>query len=180
MGFVRNAVGMIYPQPFGRIIRWTALLVLLWALLGRCMKGRRIWKGLNVCVFIGTFGVILTMTLRGRSVGVYEVILWPLHSFIEAKTQPEIYRAMLMNVFLFVPLGLSMPNILPHSRKPGANIRFTILFGICLSIAIEWCQYRYGIGRCETDDVLTNALGTAIGCLSAGLQSLGTSRQSAP
>ena len=66
-----------------------------------------------------------------------------------------------MNVFLFVPTGLSLPFVLPFKH----NGAITILFAFCVSILIEIIQYKYGIGRCEVDDVIMNTLGALIGTL---------------
>ena len=63
--------------------------------------------------------VRLVLTVISVGVGVWLVnylspVLMPFVGLIEAQTQPEMYRSMLMNVFLFVPFGLSMPHILPE------------------------------------------------------------------
>ena len=84
----------------------------------------------------------------------------PFHTFVEAKLQPELYRAMLMNIFLFQPLGLSLPGLLPQKKHPVAR---TILFALLLSVGIEVCQLSFGLGRCEIDDVIMNTLGAALG-----------------
>lgn len=59
-------------------------------------------------------------------------------------------RAMLMNAFLFVPVGLSLPNVLPPKTHPVA-------------VAVEAAQLWFHLGRCEVDDVILNTLGAAIG-----------------
>lgn len=105
------------------------------------------------------------MTIYSREEGTNDIILIPFQSFIEAKKQPEMYRSMLMNVFLFVPLGLSFPYVLPVKWNAGVHIVFTILLGYCLSGVVEVIQYRYGLGRCEVDDVIMNTVGALIGAL---------------
>lgn len=57
---------------------------------------------------------------------------------------------MLMNAFLFVPVGLSLPNVLPPKMHPVA-------------VAVEAAQLWFHLGRCEVDDVILNTLGAAIG-----------------
>lgn len=103
------------------------------------------------------------MTLYSREENTQEIILIPFQSFIEAKEQPEMYRSMLMNVFLFVPLGVSLPYVLPMRWHETVHTVITVLFGCCLSIAVEIIQYKYGLGRCEMDDVIMNTLGTLVG-----------------
>ena len=83
---------------------------------------------------------------------------------MNAKVQPEFYRSMFMNVLLFMPFGLSMPFALPNKCKHKALL--TILFGVILFMTVEACQYIFFLGRCETDDVIMNTLGVAIGVTS--------------
>ena len=57
---------------------------------------------------------ILYATILNRALGDYAVILTPFATLIAARQQPELYREMLMNVFLFFPLGLTLSNALPR------------------------------------------------------------------
>lgn len=144
------------------------LLILLWSFLRRFSKKRPqrniIWKFGNAMIFMGIFMIVVCLTIYTRSGGDSEVILIPFHSFVEAKTQPEMYRSMLMNVFLFFPIGLSLPNILPEKWKHPALI--AIGFACIFSFCVEFLQYYYHLGRAEIDDVLCNTFGCAIGTLS--------------
>ena len=58
--------------------------------------------------------IILYATILTRTPGDYDVVLRPFAALMEAKEQPELYREMLMNVFLFFPLGLTLSNALPR------------------------------------------------------------------
>ena len=69
-----------------------------------------------------------------------------------------------MNVFLFFPLGLTLPYALPERWRKKVFI--TIAFAFLLSFTVEFLQYYYQLGRAETDDVICNTLGVAIGTLS--------------
>jgi glycopeptide antibiotics resistance protein len=69
---------------------------------------------------------------------------------------------MLMNVFLFLPLGLTLPFALGKGRLPEI---FAVVLALAFSTGIEYLQYRYGLGWCEADDVIMNTLGTAVGVL---------------
>ena len=102
-------------------------------------------------------------TLYARAGSGTELILTPFQSFQEAKIQPERYRSMLMNVFLFFPLGLSLPFSLPEKWK--LKSLSTILFAMALSICIELAQYHYQLGRAEMDDVICNTVGSVIGSM---------------
>ena len=66
-----------------------------------------------------------------------------------------------MNVFLFVPLGLSLPFV--YSGTTRKRVLFTVLTGLLLSVTIEAIQYFVHFGMTETDNVICNTLGTVFG-----------------
>lgn len=168
----------IYVQPLRRIGLVIVLLVFLGVWLKNRIEDHYGWRIFNVVVIAISIIAIFYCTLFSRNEGVTDLVLIPLQTFIEAKKQPELYRSMLMNVFLFVPFGLSMPNIAgmigvakraeTSSQKwePVVIVTISVLCGLCLSAAIEFCQYKFSLGRCEVDDVIMNTLGTAIGAMS--------------
>lgn len=66
---------------------------------------------------------------------------------------------LLLNIALFVPLGLAMPFIFKKT-----SILKVSMTGLSISFAVEFVQFF--IGRsCETDDLLCNTLGAIIGYL---------------
>ena len=152
----------IYRQPLHRILFWMLLLILLWGYLGFREGNSLRWRLGNLAVFAGIAAVIFYMTVYTRGESPSEAILMPFQSFQEAKIQPELYRSMLMNVFLFVPIGLSLPFVLGKGKIPAF---FTVAAALAFSAGIEYLQYRYALGRCEVDDVIMNTLGAAVGCL---------------
>lgn len=167
----------IYVQPLGRIVFVIALLVRIWGFLGAWMGERRAWRGLNAILFLLSLSAVIYLTVSSREPGSREVILVPFQSFLEAKEEPELYRSMLMNVFLFVPMGVSLPVLLPEHWTAVRRMVLAAVFGTCVSILIEWCQYRFGLGRCEADDILMNTLGAGIGAWSAVLAKMPEKRQ---
>ena len=67
-------------------------------------------------------------------------------------------ESIILNILLYYPLGYLLP-ILFRKLKP----KHVILIGCLCSIATEATQYLLKMGWCETDDVIHNTLGTAIG-----------------
>ena len=106
------------------------------------------------------------MNILNRTPGNYELILTPFATFTAALQQPELYREMLMNVFLFFPLGLTLSNALPRKWHRWLRIILTTLVGCALSAGIEYAQYRCALGLAETDDVICNTLGAFLGATS--------------
>ena len=120
----------------------------------------------NLVLFCAAVIAILYATILTRTPGVPAVILTPFAALAAARVQPELYRAMLMNVFLFFPLGLTLSNALPRKWHRWGRIILTALVGCVLSAGIEYAQYRCALGLAETDDVICNTLGAFIGSTS--------------
>ena len=140
-------------------------LLLLWPVL--CQRvGERRRVLLNTALACAATFIILCATILNRTPGNYELILTPFAALSAARQQPELYRAMLMNVFLFFPLGLTLSNALPRKWHRWGRIAFTTLIGCILSAGIEYAQYRCALGLAETDDVICNTLGAFIGSTS--------------
>lgn len=155
----------IYTRPISVIVMWCIVLTALWVVLeNRCR--RKLWHSINVALSAAAILSIFYVTILSRTPGNHEVILTPFATFTAAQQQPELYRAMLMNVFLFFPLGLTLSNALPRKWHRWGRIAFTTLIGCILSAGIEYAQYRCALGLAETDDVICNTLGAFIGSTS--------------
>ena len=155
----------IYSRPLIVIILFIVLVLVVWGGSAAHIVAKR-WRRGN---FILTFlmgGAILYATILARSEGSTGLILTPFAALAAAQQQPEIYREMLMNVFLFFPLGLTLSNVLPQKWHCWGRIILTTLIGYILSVGIEYTQYRYALGMAEVDDVICNTLGAFIGSTS--------------
>ena len=140
-------------------------LLLLWPML--CQRvGERRRVLLNTTLACAAAFIILYTTILTRTPGAPAVILAPFAALAAARVQPELYREMLMNVFLFFPLGLTLSNALPRKWHRWGRIILTTLIGCILSAGIEYAQYRCALGLAETDDVICNTLGTFVGSTS--------------
>ena len=98
---VRKIFMSVYCMPLELAIILMLLTIVLWPLTEKLYSKKIIWQSANLMLFICSIFAILAVTMLFRSVESVELILTPFHSFIEAKTQPEMYRSMFMNVFLF-------------------------------------------------------------------------------
>lgn len=153
----------IYARPLTAILSVIAAGVVLWSFLyGRLRR----WQAINAWLFLLTAATILHTTLLTRAPGSGGLILAPFAAFTAARVQPELYREMLMNVFLFFPLGLTLSNALPRRWNYRRRIGVTVLAGCALSAGIECAQYRFALGLAETDDVICNTLGALLGAAS--------------
>ena len=156
----------LYAWPLGRVTATILFLVAVWTCItctaARHTKHKTLWRWTNRLLLLLSISAILYLTLWARTPSAVQTpVLRPLHSLAAAKEQPELYREMLMNLFLFVPLGLSMPVALPGKTRYRSGL--TILTALAISCLVEYTQYRFGLGLAETDDVIMNTLGAAIG-----------------
>ncbi len=155
----------IYSRPLIVIILFMVLALAVWGGSPAHIAAKH-WQRGNLVLTGLMAGAILYATILTRSEGSTGLILIPFASLTAARVQPEIYREMLMNVFLFFPLGLTLSNALSRKWHRWLRIILTTLVGCALSAGIEYAQYRYALGLAETDDVICNTLGAFIGSTS--------------
>lgn len=155
----------IYSRSFISVITFMALALTAWGALSARVGARR-WRWGNLALMHLMTAAILYATLFSRAEGSTGLILAPFATLTVARQQPEIYREMLMNVFLFFPLGLTLSNALPRKWHRWGRIALTMLVGCALSAGIEYAQYRYALGMAETDDVICNTMGAFLGAAS--------------
>lgn len=155
----------IYALPLHMVIFLMLALLIVWAMLSLHQNQRK-RSIINAVLCSITALTILYATILTRTPGDYKPILTPFATFTAALQQPELYREMLMNVFLFFPLGLTLSNALPRKWHRWLRIILTTFVGCALSAGIEYAQYRYALGMAEVDDVICNTLGAFIGSTS--------------
>lgn len=155
----------IYAIPLHMVIFLMLALLIVWAMLSLHQNQRK-RSIINAVLCSITALIILYATILTRTPGDYKPILTPFATFTAARQQPELYREMLMNVFLFFPPGLTLSNALPRKWHRWGRIFLTTLVGCAFSVGIEYAQYRYALGMAEVDDVICNTLGAFIGTTS--------------
>ncbi len=160
---------LIYARSPWVVLLSMIVLLLTMAMItvkNRTLRVKRILQFINAISSLLCFVAALYITLLTRTPGDYMLILTPFATFIAARQQPELYREMLMNVFLFFPQGLTLSNALPQKWHRWVRITLTTLICCILSAGIEYAQYRYALGMAEVDDVICNTLGAFIGSTS--------------
>lgn len=130
----------IYTRPLVVIVLFMAIAVTVWSELPSHIAAKR-WRRGNFVLTVLMAAAILYATILTRSEGSAGLILTPFAALSAAWQQPELYREMLMNVFLFFPLGLTLSNALPRKWHRWGRIALTTLVGCILSAGIEYTQY---------------------------------------
>ena len=156
---------LIYTMPLYKVCLVMVLLLVLWAYYRAYLPKKLFWL-MNLCVLVVAVSAVLYLTVFSRKVGTYDIVLVPFSALSEAKKEPERYRSMLMNVFLFFPLGMACANAFSDKMKMRRRVILVVAIGFALSTAVEYIQYRFSLGMAETDDVICNTLGAFVGSLS--------------
>lgn len=106
--------------------------------------------------------LIIVMTLYGRRPGVEsEWRVVPFTSYIEVFREGniEVLLQIIMNIVMFVPVGILLPCCFQWFEKNKRVFFFAILF----SGIIECTQGIFRMGMFEADDILGNVLGAELG-----------------
>lgn len=105
------------------------------------------------CLFI-----VWTAILKRTPTGKHKMELTLLWSYREMLTGDPNWKKdvvqNLQNIVFFIPFGIL------HPKKKW---KIVLMSGIVFSALIEICQYVFGLGLCELDDVICNTLGAMIG-----------------
>lgn len=137
----------VYAWNYHRIFLIMLFLLILWRILARYIR-IDIWKILNLFGAGVSFFLILKFTVLGRiPSGVHQFV-------VMAPYSDEFFRELLMNVFLYFPLGLTLGELIGWHR---------IWLALVLAIVIESWQYAAGTGMAQVTDVICNTLGVWIG-----------------
>lgn len=119
------------------------------------------WRAIVLLLLISWLGLTLFVTLFRGEPGARQ---WNFHLFLawrEAWNQFALraWLNVLLNIALFVPLGILLPLLSRVFRKWYA----VLLTGFGFSLAIELGQLATARGMFDVDDLFTNTLGTMVG-----------------
>ena len=145
---------------------WMALLVSVSVVL----LARHIWRHRETMRrdraigFSVWFAIVLYLTLFSRisDAGESQTVMTPFRGIaaaVEARSLQPLTHAIL-NVMLFVPFGFLLPGSNPEALSRAG---FAVFGGLIASTLIEGIQMISGLGFCDIDDVIANALGAAGG-----------------
>lgn len=120
-------------------------------------KRKAILAVISVCYLVVVFGAVFMS--RGGYHASYS--LQPFSSYLVAWNQWSIseWRNIVLNILLFVPLGVLLPLWSKRLQKAWA----AVLCGFLVSLTIELAQLLTARGVCEVDDLINNTFGTWLG-----------------
>lgn len=151
------------------VILYTSLLTMLVVIaMGAVSKGiKNIRQYVLWVLLIEYLFVLVCSTVICREKVTFEfdrLELMPFWTYIAVINHTPGVRIwdIILNVVLFMPFGLLLKWIYPKIK-----LWRILLIGACLSVSIEMSQYFLNCGAAQIDDVMHNAIGTAIGWLLA-------------
>lgn len=155
-----------YCLDFGYAIFWLLLFTAIFCLLRERFGQHRLWKAAVMLLIALWAAALLAQTVFLRDPDSKYTAVWaPLQSYRAVWTgtgNKELLRSNFMNVALFYPAGLLLASLI-HCKIRKAAFPVAILAAVMLSGAIEYAQYRWRLGVAQTDDILHNTLGAALG-----------------
>lgn len=115
----------------------------------------------KICLIEYVIIVISSTIVFRTSADDYDYNFTPFWSYYQIKhnLRPYLVYENLLNVILFIPIGLLVASI------QSAKLYVALLFGCIFSICIEICQFVFKCGLCEVDDIIHNTIGAAIGII---------------
>ena len=166
---MKNIMNQFYGLPLGKVTGMIIIAILLWAgterLTDSSRKAKKCWRYMNQALCVVAVLLIVRMTLWGRTAGQRTFAWMPFHTLATLSYNDEAIRTLLMNVVLFLPFGLTLPYVLAKVEADYRRWFYCILIGCMVSIGIELLQYCFALGQAETDDVLCNTFGCALGVM---------------
>lgn len=148
-GLVIYAVAIIYSCLF-----W------LWKLFLILRKKPKFQIGV-LLTFIAYIFAVLYITTFMREGGTNSTVQMELLNWMR-DDGIENYNHVLLNIAMFVPLGILFPLITDGSEKKFLS---AASFGLLFTVSIETGQLLLHSGTCDIDDILSNTLGTVLGAL---------------
>jgi len=156
---IKDMTGVLRYLPYG-----LAVGILVGIILG-AVNGRRVKKYKTpLCVpaitgYIMYWVVLLFITFFSREDSSWKTMDLELFSSWGINTRNNAF--VIENILLFIPYGFLSAWLIKEVR----NVMVCTMLGAATSLLIEWMQLLTGRGIFQIDDVITNTIGTTIGCI---------------
>lgn len=120
-------------------------------------KSKMFLYGISICYGIVVLGAVFLN--RGNIYGVMNLHLFSSYREAYNEMQISLFRNIILNILLFMPLGFLLPI---YSDKLKKIYKIAIL-GFITTLLIEFMQYITKRGIFEVDDIFNNTIGAILG-----------------
>ena len=156
---IKDLMAVLAYLPYG-LLAGAAVSLMLWVINAKRTKaGKQSLPLVPVSAFVMYVIIMMCITFWGREGGSTNSIDMKLFSTWGINARNNAY--VIENILLFMPYGFLGAWMVPNFR----NIFAAILLGFVTSTGVEMLQLISGRGYFQIDDILTNALGTLLGCV---------------
>lgn len=121
-------------------------------------RKRMILYGITILYVVIVIGAVFLS--RGNLYGKANLDLFSSYKEAYHKMEISLFRNIVLNMLLFVPLGVLLPCYGEKFRK----VYKVVFIGLVTSVLIEIVQYITKMGIFEIDDILNNTMGVLMGC----------------
>ncbi len=115
-------------------------------------KPKFILYGISICYIVVVIGA--TFLNRGLNYGIVNLHLFSSYRQAYNQMQISLFRNIVLNILLFVPLGFLLPFYSDKLKKSYT----TVGIGFATTLIIEILQYVTKIGIFEIDDIFNNTV----------------------
>lgn len=162
---MKQIIVEFYCLPLIESCSITFLGMCLWYTLIWLLKGKAVARKV-ICgsVMVASVFLVLAATLFSRQQGEHSACFIPFRFLWDRSCDWDTtLRPMIMNIILFIPIGISVPFLFKNQSRLCRNSIIVFVIVFLISAALETTQLLLRIGTFETDDIICNLLGTAIG-----------------
>ena len=142
----------IYGLPLNNVLLTMLFFASVWCIFLLILPKSTL-QFCSILILLFSFWAIIHYSVASREVSDRHAFIF--YTSFDALGE-EFYREMVMNLFLYFPLGIALSFLIGP---------WSILVAFALSLGIESWQYFAGTGLAQGTDVLMNTLGAAIGAL---------------
>lgn len=162
----------IYCLPIVVLVLLTVIIIAVFLMLWlRFIKDKN-KSFVSLLALLMSIFFVLAVTILSRDFGsVSELSLVPFSSWRDYfnGSNAEFLRTNIFNILLFMPSGASMYAVGYTKISLKTCLIITVAASLVLSVSVESAQFLLRCGEAETDDVIHNVLGAALGVLLARL-----------
>lgn len=154
---------------------WSTVLIMVlisWyafrRIRGRCQVGALTrQRGMTGWLLINYLMFLMFLAVLGRRSWDYDRInleAWYSYRDVLITGDRKMALQIVANIAVFIPVGVLGSLATEHRRFPKG-----LLLGVGVSLCIEILQYLLRCGTAEIDDLISNSIGTLLGCTMAGI-----------
>ena len=162
-GFDMSSVGVLGAMVGVGYALIMACLVVLTALNGLIRNFSELRKGYLALFLVYLLGLVYITIINRIGTVQNTVFLSPFSSLADIRKESgstDYVNHMLMNVAMFVPMGMLLPAIYPEKLNKGL---YAFAIGLMATTIIETAQYMLRLGQYDIDDMIANTAGALAG-----------------